>query len=234
MKLNKDKLPKWLPLAGIVVGGLIVALIGWKLVVSPQGKKASALDAQVATVQQQIASNLAAAAKAKQTPTVPQIKVADVYKLAKAMPSSPDIPDLLIELSQVARDSGVTLQSLSPSAPATDPVTGQTEVPVGLTVSGDFYTITDLLYRLRNFVWVRGGALEATGRLFTVDSITLGPGGTGKNTLTASVNAHAFVYGASSAPATTPAAPPTDTSTDTTSTTTPDSSSGAPSAAGAP
>jgi Tfp pilus assembly protein PilO len=233
VKLNKDKLPKWLPLAGIVVGGLLVALIGWKLVVSPQGKKASALDAQAATVQQQIASNLAAAAKARQTPTVPQIKVAAVYKLAKAMPSTPDIPDLLIELSQVARDSGVTLDSLSPNAPALDPVTGQTAVPVGLTVSGDFYTITDLLYRLRNFVWVRGGALEATGRLFSVDSVTLGPGGKGNNSLTASVNVSAFVYGAPAAAATTTAPPATDTSTDTTSTTTQDSS-GAPSAAGAP
>lgn len=229
MKLKKD-LPKWVPLAGIVVAGLLVALVGWKLVVSPQGKKASALDAQAATVQQQIAQNLADAAKAKQTSTVPQIKVADVYKLAKAMPSQPDVPDLLIELSQVARDSGVGLQTLSPGAPATDPATGQQSVPITMTVNGDFYTVSDLLYRLRTFVFVRDGALEATGRLFTIDGVSLSPGA---KALSATVTMHAFVYGASSAPATTaPAVPPSTDTTDTT-TTTPDSSGG-PSAAGAP
>lgn len=231
MKLKKDNLPKWLPLAGIAVAGLIVAFIGWKVVVAPQNSKATSLDAQAATVQQQIASNLAAVAQAHQVrQTVPQIKVAQVYKLAKAMPSTADVPDLLIELSQVTRDAGVDLQTLSPGQAATDPATGQTSVPVSLTVGGDFYTVTDLLYRLRTFVFVRAGALEATGRLFTIDGVNLSQSGTAG--LVATISMHAFVYGASSAPAATPPAAPTDTSTDTTSTTTPDS--GAPSAAGAP
>lgn len=231
MKLTKNNMPKHAPLAAIVVGGLLVVGLGWKLVVSPQSHKAASLDAQAAAVQQQIATNLSqvAAAKSAAAVTTPQIRVADVYKLAKAIPSSPDVPDLLIELSQVTKDAGVQLQSLSPTAPTP----GQATVPITLNVDGDFYTITDLLYRLRNLVYVRDGALEASGRLFSVDNVSLSPQGSGR-AISAVVQLHGYVYGA--APAATASVPtPTDTSTDTTATTTtPDSSSGAPSATGAP
>ena len=170
MKLKKP-LPKWAPIAGIVVAALLVGVAGWKLLVAPQKKKASSLVEQTAGVKQQIAQNLAAVEAAKSTGAVSTqpIRVAELYKLAKAMPSNPDVPDLLIELSRVTREAGVKVTSLSPST-----ATGST-IPITLAVSGDFYSVTDLLYRLRNLVWVRNGALEATGRLFAVDSVNLAP-----------------------------------------------------------
>lgn len=231
MKLKKP-LPKWAPIAGIVVGALLVGLGGWKFVVSPQNTKATSLQEQTASVKTQIAQNLAAAAAAKNTAAAPTqpIRVADLYKLAKAMPSDQDIPDLLIELSRVTKESGVEVTTLSPTTSAT--TTGT--VPVTLNVTGDFYSVTDLLYRLRNLVWVRNGALQATGRLFSIDSVNLTP--TSGKTVTAAINMHAFVYGGSSTTgAVTPpaAVPPTTDTTSTTTTTTPDTSSGA-SAAGAP
>ena len=226
---TKKELPKWAPLAGIVVAGLVVALVGWKVVVAPQSQTAKSLDAQTALVQKQITDNLAAAAAVKNTPTTPTIRVADVYKLAQAMPSNADVPDLLIQLSQLTRDSGVTLQSLSPSQPAVDPASGQQSVPIAMTVAGDFYSISDLLYRLRNQVFVRNGALEATGRLYAIDQVSLAPAGKG---LAATISMHALAYtgGASASTGVTPA----PAATDTTATTTTDQSSGAPSAAGAP
>jgi len=225
---TKKPLPKWAPLAGIVVLGLIVALGGWKFVVSPQKKKAADLVVQTADVQQKIQTQLAAVAAAKTAAATPTqtIRVADVYKLVKAMPNSDDIPDLLIELSQVTKDSGVEVQTLSPSASA--PGTSSGTVPITLTVSGDFYSVSDLLYRLRNLVYVRDGALEASGRLFSIDSVNLAPAG---SKVTASINLHAFTY-VPAAPVT-PAAPVvTPPSTDSTETTPSDSSG--PSATGAP
>jgi Tfp pilus assembly protein PilO len=225
---TKMPLPKWAPLAGIVVLGLIVALGGWKFVVSPQKKKAADLVVRTADVQQKIQTQLAAVAAAKTAAATPTqtIRVADVYKLVKAMPNSDDIPDLLIELSQVTKDSGVEVQTLSPSASA--PGTSSGTVPITLTVSGDFYSVSDLLYRLRNLVYVRDGALEASGRLFSIDSVNLAPAG---SKVTASINLHAFTY-VPTAPVT-PAAPVvTPPSTDSTETTPSDSSG--PSATGAP
>jgi hypothetical protein len=233
VKLKKP-LPKWAPIAGIVLGALVVGLGGWKFVVSPQSKKAASLQEQTASVQQQIAQNLAAAAAAKNTSAAKpqQVRVADLYKLAKAMPSNDDIPDLLIELSRVTKQAGVHVTTLSPS-PSTPGVSGgPTTIPISLNVDGDFYSVTDLLYRLRNLVWVRNGALEATGRLFSIDSVNLTP--TDGKAVTATISLHAFVYGGG-AVSTTPAAPPaTTTDTTVTTTTTSDTSSGGPSAAGAP
>lgn len=227
MKLKKP-LPKWAPIAGIVVAALLVGVGGWKLLVGPQNTKASSLVEQTASVKQKIAQNLAAIAAAKNTTAVSAqpIRVAELYKLAKAMPTDPDVPDLLIELSRVTREAGVDVTSLSPAAP-----TGTT-IPISLNVSGDFYSVTDLLYRLRNLVWVRNGTLEATGRLFAIDSVTLAP--TTGHVVTAAISLHAFTYSAAAAtPAVPTPAPVTDTTVTATTTTTDTSSSG-PSAAGAP
>jgi Tfp pilus assembly protein PilO len=232
VKLKKP-LPKWAPLVGIVVVGLIVAAGGWMFVISPQNKKAADLTTQAAAVRQKIQTQLAAVAAAKSAAATPAqtIRVADVYKLVKAMPDTDDVPDLLIELSQITKDAGVTVQTLSPSASSHGANGGDT-IPISLNVEGDFYSITDLLYRLRNLVFVRNGSLEANGRLFSIDTVSLAPSGTTK--ITASITMHAYTYGAP-APAL-PAVPAVPASTDTTSTdttTTPSSSSG-PSATGAP
>lgn len=233
MKLKRP-LPKGAVLGGIVGAGLLVLLVGWFGVVRPQSQKAAALDKKTADVQQQVTSNLAAIAAQKSASAAatatPKIRVADVYKLAKAMPTNTDWPDILIELAQVADDSGVDLQNISPGSVNPDGTIGIT-----MSVSGDFFTVTDLLYRLRNLVAVRGGALEATGRLFSVDDVSLAP--TGKGAVGASLTLHTYQYGGAAA-ATTPAPAPapattgTDTTTTTTDTTATTPSSG-PSAAGA-
>lgn len=229
----KRPLPKGAVIGGIVGAGLLVLLVGWFGLVRPQSHKAASIAKQTAAVQQEIASNLAQIAAEKTAaavPAAPQIRVADVYKLAKAMPSMTDMPNILIQLDQVAKDSGVQLQNIAPSQPSLDPATGQQAVQVTLNVNGDFYTLTDLLYRLRNFVYVRHGALEASGRLFTIDNVSFSP--LEGHQLTASIGVRTYVYGAAAAAPAAAAPPATDTSTDTTSTTTDTTSSDAPSAAG--
>ena len=232
MKIPRP-LPKAAVIGGIVGAGLLVLAIGWFGLIAPENHKASALNKQTAAVQQQIADNLAQLAASKNVAAAPKIRVADVYKLAKAMPSTTDMPDVLIQLDQVAQDAGVQLSDISPSPATADPVTGQQSFQVSLAVVGDFYTVTDLLYRLRNFVYVRHGALEASGRLFSIDNVSFAPGD--GHQLSANITLHTYVYGAAPGAAVAPvaAAPATtDTSsTDTTTTTTPVSSSG-PSAAG--
>jgi Tfp pilus assembly protein PilO len=235
MKLKRP-LPKGAVIGGIVGAGLLVLLIGWFGVVRPQSHKAASLAKQTAAVQQEIATNLAQIAAEKTAaavPAAPQIRVADVYKLAKAMPSNVDMPDILLELDQVAKDAGVQLQTISPGAP--DP-TGK--IALAITVEGDFFTVTDLLYRLRNFVSVRDGALEASGRLFDVDNLSISPSGGSKVSAAISLHTYQYVPAAPVAPVA-PVTPPastdtSSTSTDTTTIPSPDTPPSGPSAAGAP
>jgi Tfp pilus assembly protein PilO len=232
VKLKKP-LPRAAGLAMIGVGGLLLLVVGWLLVVSPQKHKAANLKQQAAAVRQKIADELAQAAVAKSATAAPKIKVADVYRLAKAMPSIDDMPDILLELNQTANAAGVDLQSLSPTTSSTPATGGYSTIPISLNVTGDFYTITDLLYRLRNLVYVRNGTLEANGRLFSVNNVTLSPGTTGRQ-LNATISIDTYVYGGGAVSSTAvPAGTSTTTTTTTSTTTTPASSSG-PSAAGAP
>jgi Tfp pilus assembly protein PilO len=221
----KRPLPQGAVIGGIVGAGLLVALVGWLVLVSPQKHKAADLDMQRATVEAKITDQLAQIAAAKNVTAAPTIRVADVYKLAKAMPSSVDAPDILIEVNQVANDAGVDVQSINLSPPAADGT-----IPVTLNLSGDFFTVTDLLYRLRNLVSVRHGALEATGRLFAIDNVSLAPSG---RAITATVTMHTYSYAppAAAPPVTTPTL--TDT-TQTSTTPSPDTPPSSPTAAGAP
>ena len=93
---------------------------------------------------------------------------------------------------------------------------GFSTVTINVTFTGDFYSITDYLYRLRSLVTVRNGALQTSGRLFSVGTIGLTPAGTGSSKLSANVAINAYVFGGGVAPPA-PAAP-VATGTDTTST----------------
>jgi Tfp pilus assembly protein PilO len=214
MKQRKP-MPKAAVLALIVVGSLIVAFAGYSILVKPQKKKAVDIQKQIDEKQTTLDQYRAEAASQKAN-VAPKIRVADVYRLARAMPAAEDMPDILIELNDVAKSAGIQLESISPAGASGG--NGFGIVPITIQFSGDYYSITDLLYRLRTLVSVRHGQLEATGRLFAVKNVTISPGSGG---LSASVSLETYIYGggaAAAAPATaTPAATGT-TSTDTTST----------------
>jgi type IV pilus assembly protein PilO len=213
---------------GVVVAAvLVVGLAGWFLLIHPQGAKLKNLKGEAAAVQQKIdAYNQQVAA----VRAAPKIEVADVYRLAKAMPDRTDMPDLLLELSQLARDTGIRFDSITPQPVS---VVGSYQVlPVSVTFNGNFYNLADFLYRVRSLVSVRGGRLDATGRLFSVDTLTFSEGPLKFPQIQATLVIDAFVYGTGTPVPTVPATPPTDTtSTTTTSTTT---TSTAATATGAP
>ena len=216
--MTRKKLPKSTAIALIVVGDLVLLLLGWFMLVSPERATARSNATAVAATEVQIEQARAPVVQpsAATQPKQPEIQTAYLYKLAKAMPTTTDMPNLLLELTQVVRSAGVQLTQLSPAP--TDPTTGVTSIT--LSVSGDFYSLTDLLYRLRSLVAVHNGALDVSGRLFSITSVSLTPTGTGR-TLNGSVVLSAFTFGAAAAAAAATAAPaPTNTSGSSTGATT--------------
>jgi type IV pilus assembly protein PilO len=219
-------------LIGVVVGGvLLFGLVVWFLLVHPQGSKLNSLKSESVSVQEKIDAYNQQVVAARSTP---KIEVADVYRLAKAMPNKTDMPDLVLELSQLARDTGIRFDSISPQPVA--PVGSYSVLPISVTFNGNFYNLADFLYRLRSLVTVNAGRLDATGRLFAVDTLSFNESDLKFPQIQATLVIDAFVYAA--APATAPAATPpaatatTTTTADTTSTT--ETSAGTASAAGAP
>ncbi len=219
-------------LIGIIVGGVLVfGLAVWFLLVHPQGGKLNNLKREGTDVQEKIDAYHQQVAAARSTP---KIEVADVYRLAKAMPNKTDMPDLLLELSQLARDTGIRFDSISPQTVAA--VGSYSVLPISVTFNGNFYNLADFLYRLRSLVSVHGGRLDATGRLFAVDTLSFNESDLKFPQIQATLVVDAFVYAAAPAPAVAPpaATPPASTTTTTAATTTTSDTSGTASASGAP
>jgi hypothetical protein len=107
-------------------------------------------------------------------------------------------------------------------------------LPISVTFQGNFYNLADFLYRLRSLVSVHAGRLDATGRLFSVDTLTFNESTLKFPQIQATLVIDAFVYG-TGVPATAPipTTPTTTTTAATTTTTTETAPSGA-SATGAP
>jgi hypothetical protein len=206
--------------AGIGVAiAVVLAAAGWFLLVSPQRSHAAELDVQVAAVEDQI--NAARVAKL-QVDDLQPIRAADLFRLSKAMPSDIDISGVLLELSRIAKETGITFKSIVPGATAS--LTSFRVQPIELTFEGDFYSLSDFLYRVRSLVGVDSGRLNAKGRLFTIDKLAFTEGDDGFPQVAAALTVSAYLYGTGptvGAPAAPPAtSTPPPAATDTTATTT--------------
>jgi hypothetical protein len=206
---EKQRIPLPAQIALAVAGALIVAAAGWFLLVSPQRAQSSELDGRIATAEQRLEDHRLATLRAG---SVQKIEVADLFRLSKAMPDRADMSGVLLELNRIAADTGITFESISPQTAV--PISGYQAVPIQLTFKGNFYNLSDFLYRLRTLVHVDEGRLAATGRLFAIDTLDLSESQEGFPRIVATLVVDAFVYG-TGVPAT---ATPEPTSTTTTTT----------------
>ena len=217
MKVTKRKLSP-AATAGVGVGiTLVVGLIGWFLLISPQRSRASSLDVELVQVEQQISE--ARAAQLQSSGAEP-IRSADLFRLTKAMPADSDIAGVMLELSRVAAETGIVFEAIKPQA-TTAAGTNRAQA-IDLTFTGNFYSLSDFLYRLRNLVSVQKGRLLANGRLFAVEKLVFTESPGGFPNIRAFLTVSAFLYGSGPVAGAPPAgaAPTTTSSTDTTSTTT--------------
>jgi len=122
------------------------------------------------------------------------IKVADVFEVSKAMPDTDDMPGIILDLNSVAEATGIKFLSIQPSAPT--PKTGYSAIEITLTFEGNYFDLTDFLFRLRNLVTVRDGRLSSAGRLFTLDTMSMKEGKDGFPSINAGLTISAYVYGA--------------------------------------
>lgn len=217
----KRQIPLPLVIAPVL---LLVAVVGYFLLVKPKQDESSQLDGEIAQLETQL--EVAAAAPgtgaADDGGDAVTIKVADVLRLTKAMPDEDDMDGILLELSGVATSAGVEFVSIAPQAPAVR--TGYSALPINVTFHGNYFDLTDFLFRLRNLVRVRDGKLDADGRLYTLDSLDLHEAESGFPQIEAALTLTAYLY------TTTPPAavgqPPTTTTTSTTTTATTTTTSG--------
>jgi Tfp pilus assembly protein PilO len=183
----KRQIPLW-PVA--VFALLIVAAVGYFVLVGPKRSEASRLADEIAELETKV-QTAKLAAQPKEAAT--QLKVAGLFELTKAMPDKDDMPGIMLELNSVAEAAGIEFRSISPQPAVAS--NGYRALPIGLTFRGNYFDLTDFLFRLRNLVAVRDGKLSASGRFFTLDSLDLHLQGDGDFPLIeAQLTISAYVY----------------------------------------
>src|SRR5262249_17257681 len=99
---------------GLIVAGVVLALVvGYFALISPQRSHVTSLKHQLDDTRTEIAERRGV----HTTPVQPQIKVADLFRLSRAMPNTADIPGVLLQLSRVASETGITFQAITPHDP---------------------------------------------------------------------------------------------------------------------
>ena len=180
---------------------VVVAAFGWFVLVSPKRAEATRLEAELASIDAQILQRRLESRKPEAEP----VAVADLYLLAKAMPDQPDMAGVLLELNRIASETGIVFATIAPDR--SEVIDTYQRVPINVTFEGNFYALSDFLFRLRNLVRVQGGSLSATGRLFSIDRIAFAEGTDAFPSISATLTINAYVFGTST-PASTPPEPP--------------------------
>ena len=220
--------------AVIAAALLLVALIGYFAVIAPKRSTAADLKKQTAAVQAQIDRNRSTGF----TQALPAVRAASVFSVAKAMPTQLETPEVILQLNQLAQDSGISFDQIQPAATdsaatavTTTPDPFATE-PIQVQFTGSFYNLVTFLQRMRNLVRVQGGNLFTAGRLFDVSNVSFQQGPNGWPQVQATLTINEFVP-QSAAPATTaPSTTGTTSTTTTGTTTTSNPTSAAPSTSG--
>ena len=211
--MKTKKLPQSAQIAITVAALLLVGAAGYFAVVKPQKGKAADLSRKIDDEQKQIDQARALLARSKDAQ---KVRVADLFRLTKAMPDQPDEAGIILELNQVAREAGISFESISPQG--STPLSGYQVVPIDVVFEGNFFQLNDFLFRLRNLVDVRRGALAASGRLFTVDDIHFDEAEQKFPQIQASLTIDAYIYGIGATVSAPPQAAPARSASGTTTT----------------
>ena len=196
----KDRLTPKVVAALAATAVAAVALIGWFGVVSPQRSKAAELDSRIADAQTQLVVLKAT------SPSGVRAGGASPAVLTRAMPRSVAMSTVLRQLQRAARQAGVRLDSLTPQAATAQ--SGYSTVPMDAVVTGRYFAVQRFLKRLRTQAGLSGPRAHASGRLFSVDSVSLAAAEAQLPQLAATIHLNVFTY-SGSAGAAAPTADPT-------------------------
>ena len=229
-----------LMLIGIVA--LAVLLGAWFMGVAPKREQASKVNAEVEAARQQVSSAETEADSAASSRAQYSTAYASLVSLGQAVPSTSETPALIYTLDKATHRRDVQFSSISTgasgssssssAASAPTAASGEfTQEPFTFVFNGTFVDLYKLLKQLEGFtLQTSSGALHVSGRLLTIDSVSLSPvteaqGSSGKpksGQLTGTITATAYVLPANqSALAGATAAGPSATTAASTPSTTP-------------
>ncbi|HTU79268.1 MAG TPA: hypothetical protein VMF09_10965 [Solirubrobacteraceae bacterium] len=206
----------------MLVGVVAVLAAVWIEVVSPERGQASKVSAQVEAAKSQLASAKTQLSGARAAQSQYAQAYAAMVNLGKAVPPSDEVPSLIEQLSEASKEKNVDFASIVNSAASgSSPTAGAagasgtaagaagasgsslTDLPFTFSFEGSYFDLEHLFRRLTDFATLdSSGNIEVSGRLLTIESVSLTPQSTttsGKPSgeLIGAITASAYVLPAS-------------------------------------
>lgn len=173
----------------IVAALALIAVVAasWFLLISPLRAQIAETDAQIQAQQQNLITARAKLAQMEQTRRQAEQNQAELIELNKMVPSQDELPSLLLQIQDLATESGIEVMSISPSKGAGG--NGFQAITLGLQFSGTYFDVNDFIYRLEQLVAV-------PSRLLAVKDVNLALGASVQAgvspSLTVTMNVQAF------------------------------------------
>lgn len=202
----------------IIVVVSLVAIVGsWLMVVSPKRDEAARLGSQVKAAQAKLDSARTTVAANEAARRSFSSSFTMLVKLGAAVPADDNVPSLIYQLQSAAsashvdfRDLAITPSGVGATPPPATPTATQAATaalppgtaigpagfpsePFTFTFRGNFFHLSNFLGRVERFVIANNRGVAVSGRLMTLNAISLGPGPQGFPQITASIAATTYL-----------------------------------------
>ena len=184
----------------VAVAVVIVAVLVWFFLLSPIRGDIQETETQIEDERMRLSQAQIQLAQAEATREEGMANQARLLELAKMMPESEEIPSLLLQLQDLADQSGIAFIAISPEEPRVNAQGDGRVLPLELEFQGTFFNVSDFIYRAEQMV-------AGPGRLLAIKTLDLSVGGGGEiqggvsPALGVTMSMYAFLAGSGEAPA---------------------------------
>ncbi len=197
----------------VVLGALAALAVAWMLVVSPEQKKASVVQAKAQSARSELSVAKSKLSEAEAAETRYAAAYSSIVSLGQAVPADSEVSSLVYELDHASSNDKVDFESIasgavgasgaSTSASAASAVptatAGFQQLPFTFSFAGTYEQLYKLIARLQGFTVTKSdGSVAVNGRLLSIQGVSLtansatgGPSTGGE--LKAAVTATAYV-----------------------------------------
>lgn len=206
----------------ILIGVALVVIIAlaWFFLLTPIRADIATTSVQIEDARSTLAAAQAKLAQAEVTRAEGKKNQTRLIELSKMVPPTPEIGSLLVQIQELAAQSGIVFMSITPGVPVDS--TGFRMVPLAVVFTGTFFDLSDFVYRAEQMV-------AGPGRLLAIKQLNLQLAAASEGAVSGAVSVspvlsvNMAIYAFDTAPsasttATTPTTVPADTTATTTST----------------
>jgi len=150
-----------------ILSGLLLVVIAaayWFFLLSPLRTRIAEVDQEIEGQLTLLTQNQAQLAVLERARLDAPWNEARLIELAKMMPQRTEVPSLILQIQDLATESGIDFMTISPGAPTE---AGMYQVvPLSLQFTGSFFDLNDFIYRAEQMA-------AGPGRILTVKTLSL-------------------------------------------------------------